>query len=140
MNLGGYSGHFVPQAEVKRKVGTPPPIILYIGAKNILAEIPGSQGTRNASLKFSRLILEEFRQIIEKPDSIWIRQGSRLQQHTFKRCSELNGMGAFSKKGVIIALIGIPMVEVGGESADAAGHVCKAATFYVPCVTPCKRS
>src|SRR5215469_7428365 len=104
------SGHFIAESQIQSQIRFPAPVVLDISAKDTLAEVAGRQRASNSPLKFAGLVLQKRRQVVKKPDPIWIRECCHLEQHALEGPSEFHIMFAACEEGIVVPLKGIPAV------------------------------
>src|SRR6266850_6092553 len=125
MYLTEHRGHFIPQSHVQGEVVAHVPVILDISAQQSLPQIPRVNSVRESSFQGVGPIGKEVRQRSETHYSLGVIKLKEVVTHILPGKAEFQSVSAAGQKGVIVELVGIPIV-VRKPAGESRGHICKA--------------
>src|SRR5262249_16933791 len=95
------------------------PVILNVGAKKIRAQMTRGHRADDSSLYPPWSVCQKISEILELPNPVRVGECSNLYHHTLEGAAELDVVSSLTYKAVVIYLVGIPVVQVSREAANA---------------------
>src|SRR5712691_9482830 len=125
LNLGRHCDRLVTQSPVECQIRTPAPVILKVHGKERLAKTARAEGVSKSGIEPGRYVGQKVSQRPKVPDTARIGERHEVELHPFDSAPKFQRMLPGSKKGIIIDLVVIQVIEVGCGPAQPTSEVGK---------------